>query len=190
MSDHASPPGTDLSVGSRFRADRARYPRNAWTTERALWAVATYRLGQWLDGRLVTLRFRLLARILRLPYQCLAAVVQGFTGVELLPRTPVGPGLRIHHGDNLVVNADAIIGADCVLRQGVTIGHLQHGGGAPVIGDRVEFGAYAQVLGNVKVGDDAKIGAMTLVLEDVPAGATAVGVPARIIPRATDRSAS
>jgi serine O-acetyltransferase len=170
-----------MTPGRAFAADRARYEWSSWFTERALWAVAVYRLGQAVDRALaplpVPLRF-----VLRLPYQLLAGVVQAATGVELLPVTRVGPGLRIHHGDNIVINADAVIGADCVLRQGVTIGHLEPGGGAPVIGDGVVFGAYAQVLGNVVVGDGARIGAMSLVLQDVPPGATAVGVPARIIP--------
>ena len=73
------------------------------------------------------------------------------------------------------------IGAGCTLRQGVTIGNRIENGPVPVIGDRVEFGAYAQVLGDVSVGGGAKIGAMSVVLVDVPPNTTAVGVPAKIV---------
>ena len=70
-----------------------------------------------------------------------------------------------------------------MLRQGVTIGNVRIDGPVPRIGNRVNIGAYAQILGDVSVGDGANIGAMAVVLRDVPAGATAVGVPARIIER-------
>jgi serine O-acetyltransferase len=81
------------------------------------------------------------------------------------------------------IHAKAVLGSNCTLRQGVTIGNREEDGGAPVIGDNVEFGAYAQVLGNVSIGNSCKIGAMAVVLDDVPAGATAVGQPARIVTR-------
>ena len=67
------------------------------------------------------------------------------------------------------------------LRQGVTIGNRVADGAVPVIGDDVDFGAYAQVLGGVRIGNGCHIGAMSVVLCDVPDGATAVGVPARVI---------
>ena len=68
-------------------------------------------------------------------------------------------------------------------RQGVTIGNRREDGPVPVIGDNVEFGAYAQVFGGVHVGDGSKIGAMSVVLHDVPAGATVVGAPAKVVAR-------
>jgi serine O-acetyltransferase len=67
------------------------------------------------------------------------------------------------------------------LRQGVTIGNRHDDGPVPVIGDNVEFGAYAQVLGGVRIGNNCRIGAMSVVLDDVPEGATVVGVPARVV---------
>lgn len=73
------------------------------------------------------------------------------------------------------------LGARCTLRQGVTLGNRLVGDAAPTVGDDVEFGAYAQVLGAVHVGHGARIGAMSVVLYDVPAGCTAVGAPARLI---------
>jgi serine O-acetyltransferase len=70
-----------------------------------------------------------------------------------------------------------------VLRQGVTIGNLKLDGPVPRLGNRVNVGAYAQILGDITIGDDAQIGAMSVVLSDVPPGATAVGIPARVIDR-------
>ncbi|MDX6636632.1 MAG: serine O-acetyltransferase, partial [Solirubrobacterales bacterium] len=80
------------------------------------------------------------------------------------------------------------IGAGCTLRQGVTIGNRVDGGPVPALGDQVELGAYAQVLGGVRIGDGCRIGALSVVLDDVPDGATAVGAPARVIERAASSS--
>jgi serine O-acetyltransferase len=176
----------ELSARECFRADRARYTREAWLYERSLWAVAVYRLGHWLQARYgvrleaqpMPLRY-----IVKLPLLVALRLCEAFTGVELPPETVVGPGLRIWHGGNIVIHPRSRIGADCLLRHGVTIGNVDPNGPVPVIGDRVELGAYAQVFGDVTVGDDAKIGALSVVLQDVPAGATAVGAPARILSR-------
>jgi serine O-acetyltransferase len=186
-------PMSAMTPRELFAADRARYYRNSWLTERALWAVAVYRLGQWVDLKLARIPLGPIRLALRLPYQLIGGLSQAFTGIELLPATKAGPGLRIHHGGNVVINPDVQIGANCLLRHGVTLGNIVEGGPNPVIGNDVELGAYAQVLGDVRVGDGARIGAMTLVLHDVPAGSTAVGIPARIIglgtPAAEERSA-
>lgn len=181
-----------LTPRQLFAADRARYYSHSWFTERALWAVAVYRLGQWVDRVLAPVPVAGLRAALRLPYQVLGGLTQAFTGIELTPGTKAGPGLRIHHGGNVVINPDVRIGANCLLRHGVTLGNMYEGGPSPVLGDGVELGAYAQVLGGVRVGDGARIGALTLVLQDVPAGSTAVGIPARIVEpalRTRERSA-
>jgi serine O-acetyltransferase len=92
----------------------------------------------------------------------------------------LGRRVVIEHQGAIVVHGYAQIGDDCVIRQGVTIGNRYMGApfDAPRLGDRVEVGAGAQILGAVTVGDDARIGAGAVVLDDVPRGATAVGVPA------------
>jgi len=99
-------------------------------------------------------------------------------GLDLM--TPeIGPGLFISHGQGTVL-AGARIGANCHVHQGVTIGWDYRGERAPIIGDDVFIGAGAKVLGAITVGDGARIGANAVVTVDVPAGATAVGVPARL----------
>jgi serine O-acetyltransferase len=160
-----------------FKEDRACYPKSAWVREQSLWAIAVYRFGRWNDlqpqGVFKTVRDRL--------YWILFRVVETLTGVSFTKEVVIGPGLRIHHFGNIFIHSDVKIGSHCILRQGVTIGNRVAGGPVPVIGDHVEFGAYAQVLGGIKIGDGARIGAMSVVLQDVPAGATAVGIPSRII---------
>jgi|HubBroStandDraft_2_1064218.scaffolds.fasta_scaffold00999_14 putative colanic acid biosynthesis acetyltransferase WcaB len=110
-------------------------------------------------------------------------VVEWLLTVDLPVRTRVGPGLTLNHAYAIVVHPDAVLGSNCLLIQGVTIGQKVSTGQhrAPVVGDGVSFGAHASVLGPVHIGDGARIGAGAVVLRDVPAGATAVGVPARIV---------
>jgi putative colanic acid biosynthesis acetyltransferase WcaB len=110
-------------------------------------------------------------------------VVEWLLAVDLPVRTRVGAGLTLNHAYAIVVHPDAVLGSNCLLIQGVTIGQKVSTGQhrAPVVGDGVAFGAHASVLGPVHIGDGARIGAGAVVLCDVPAGATAVGVPARIV---------
>lgn len=163
-----------------LREDLAMCRREAPLYERAIWAVAAYRVGRWLAPR-VEAQPGPLRLAMKMPLLAVQRLVEAFTGIELPTGATIGPGLRIWHGQGLVLNPKVRLGSHCVLRHGVTVGNLDPGGPVPVVGDRVEFGAYAQVLGGITVGDDARIGAMSVVLQDVPAGATAVGVPARII---------
>lgn len=89
-----------------------------------------------------------------------------------------------HNGLGVVIHQDAVIGDNCLLYQNVTIGGNGKAGaqnGAPVIGNNVFIGAGAVILGPIKIGDGAKIGANSVVLTDVPAGATAVGMPAKVV---------
>lgn len=97
-----------------------------------------------------------------------------------LSGTPIGPGLFISHGQGTILSAESI-GANCQVHQGVTVGWDYRGDRRPIIGDDVFIGAGAKILGPVTVGDKAMIGANAVVVCDVPAGATAVGIPARVI---------
>lgn len=106
-------------------------------------------------------------------------------GVEIHPAARIGRRFVIDHGMGVVIGATAIIGDDVLIYQGVTLGMTGHHGGKrhPTLGNRVMVGANATVLGNISVGDDAKVGAGAVVVQDVPAAATVVGVPAHIINR-------
>jgi len=107
------------------------------------------------------------------------------TGSDIDPNAILGERLMLPHPNGIVVHQDAVIGNDCMLMQQVTIGQLSQEF-APVIGSGVYVGAGAKVLGKVTIGDRARIGANAVVLCDVPAGWTAVGVPARLIPPKSD----
>lgn len=161
-------------------ADLRRYPPRPFFREQSIWAVWLYRWGRRTD-RLDPGTVRWLALK---AYWALFRLVETLTGVSLPKEARIGPGLRIHHFGNIYVHPRTVMGARCTLRQGVTLGNRHEGGAVPSIGDDVEFGAYAQVLGGVRVGNDCRIGALSVVLCDVPDGATAVGVPARIVPAA------
>lgn len=167
---------TTNTSSSDWKADRALYPPNAWVSEPALWAVAVYRYGRWADQQ-----GRAIGRVHRATHRFLHVAMRVLTGIELPASVEIGPGLRIYHQGAITFNAGVRVGARCRLRQGVTIGVRERGGGVPSLGDDIFIGSFAQILGDIKVGDGAHIGAGAVVLKDVPAGATAVGVPARII---------
>ena len=109
---------------------------------------------------------------------------RGVAGVDL-GDTPIGPGLFISHGQSTILSAESI-GANLQVHQGVTVGWDYRSPGRPVIGNDVFIGAGAKILGAVRVGDGARIGANAVVLQDVPPGATAVGVPAALRCRTPD----
>mgnify|MGYP006276992285 CR=1 FL=1 len=164
-------------ISAEFEADRARYPRSAWLREQSLWALAVYRFGRRMDERPDSLLAKACDRV----YWLLFRILETVTGVSFTKAVAIGPGMRIFHFGNIFIHSGVVIGANCTLRQGVTVGNRVEGGAVPVIGDDVEVGAYAQILGGIRVGDGARIGAMSVVLRDVPPGATAVGIPARIV---------
>ena len=159
-----------------WRQDLARYPRSALITEPATWAVSVFRFGQWASSLP-----RPLSWVTGAVYAVLYSVVRLVTGVDIPRSVQAGPGLLIYHFGGINFSPDVRLGARCTLRQGVTIGLLEATGRSPRIGDDVFIGAYAQILGPISVGDGAKIGAMSVVLKNVPPGATAVGIPARIV---------
>jgi len=160
-----------------FQADLARYPRRPFLREQSIWAIWVYRFGRRMDQRAPGMVRWIGGRF----YWAAFRITETLTGISLPKTAVIGPGLRIWHFGNVFVHSDARIGARCTLRQGVTIGNRVTDGPVPVLEDDVELGAYAQVLGGVRVGQGARIGAMSLVLSDVPAHATAVGIPARVV---------
>ena len=105
------------------------------------------------------------------------------TGVEIHPGAKIGKGLLIDHGAGVVIGETAVVGDNCTIYQGVTLGGTGKDVGKrhPTIGNNVMIGSGAKVLGPFKVGDNSKIAAGAVVLNEVPENSTAVGVPARII---------
>jgi serine O-acetyltransferase len=104
-------------------------------------------------------------------------------GCEIPLAGDIGGGLIMPHPQGVVIHPDAKLGPNCLIFQQVTIGIGGSRPGAPIIGGHVDIGAGAKILGGVTIGDHAKIGANAVVLTDVPPGATAVGIPARVTPR-------
>ncbi len=104
-------------------------------------------------------------------------------GVDIHPAAIIKPGVVIDHGVGLVIGSTAVVGSGTILYHGVTLGskNLSTGKRHPTLGRNVFVGAGAKILGPVKIGDGAKIGANSVVLNDVPENATAVGIPAKII---------
>ena len=113
----------------------------------------------------------------------LSQMARFWTGIEIHPAARIGRRLFIDHGMGVVIGETAVVGDDVVLFQGVTLGGTgkEQGKRHPNIGHRVVIGAGAKVLGNITVGDDVRIGANAVVVRDVPAGSTVVGVPGRIV---------
>lgn len=118
---------------------------------------------------------------------------QFLTGADIAWQARVGPGITLYHPNNVTVGANVVIGKGARLQQDVTIGgtgeirrDYQHHP-SPVLGDGVFIGPGARIMGSVRIGSGARIGANAVVMQDVPDGATAVGVPARIIVRSTER---
>jgi serine O-acetyltransferase len=107
-------------------------------------------------------------------------IYSAVTGAEIDLTTQIGGGLLIPHPNGIVIHPDAVVGPNCLIFQQVTLGSGGPIEGCPRLGGHVDVGAGAKILGGVTIGDHARIGANAVVLTDVPAGATAVGIPARI----------
>ncbi len=119
---------------------------------------------------------------LRLPARVLSQLVRTLTGVEIHPGATIGRRLFIDHAMGVVIGETAVVGDDVMLYHGVTLGgrSLQRVKRHPTIEDGVTIGAGAQVLGPITVGRCAQIGANSVVVKDVPAGAVVIGVPGRV----------
>ena len=110
-------------------------------------------------------------------------IARFFTGIEIHPSACIGDGLFIDHGMGVVIGETAVIGRDCTIFHGVTLGGTgkERGKRHPTLSDRVFVGSGAKILGNIVIGNDVKIGANSVVLTDIPDGATAVGAPAKVV---------
>jgi serine O-acetyltransferase len=170
----AARPGADISATVPDWS-RERVGFFEWNPGRRL--LQSIRRYQYWKGRLGPIGF-ILSRLVVLHHRTYSVL----SGAEIPLNSKLGGGLVIPHPNGIVINPDATIGPNCLILQQVTIGYGGKTVGNPTIGGHVDIGAGAKVLGGITVGDHAKIGANAVVLCDVPPGATAVGVPAKIIP--------
>ena len=165
-------------VACLFERDPAARTRfEVLTAYPGLHAVLAHRQAHWLWRR----NFKWLARML-------ANVTRLFTGIEIHPGAEIGCRVFIDHGMGVVIGETAVIGDDCTLYHGVTLGGTswQKGKRHPTLGREVVVGAGAKVLGPILIGDGARIGSNAVVVKNVPPGATVVGVPGRIIAGESD----
>ncbi len=165
-----------------IRSVRLRDPaaHSAWeilTAYPGVHAIAAHRIAH----RLWRWRLRWLARLL-------SHISRWLTGIEIHPAAQIGRRFFIDHGMGVVIGETAEIGDDCTLYHGVTLGGTswQKEKRHPTLGNNVVVGAGAKVLGPIHVGDDARIGSNSVVVKDVPPGATVVGIPGRVVARATE----
>ncbi len=137
-------------------------------------AVFWYRISHWFYRHKRFFIARLISQTARF-----------FTGIEIHPGATIGKGLMIDHGSGVVIGETTIIGDDCTLYQGVTLGGTGKDTGKrhPTLGNNVMVGSGAKVLGPFVVGDNSKIASNAVVLSEIPPNSTAVGVPARIVRR-------
>lgn len=171
---------------SRFAQDMARYRqrgyrgRTLWLNP-AVWSIACYRLGHWVYVERPNPVLRLPLRIVSFVFTFFCVV---FMEMDIDPQAEIGGGLYIGHIGGVHINPGAVLGKNCDLAHRVTIGASAIGrSGLPVLGDDVYVGTGATLVGKIRIGDGAKIAANTLVITNVPAGATVMGVPGRIIMR-------
>lgn len=171
-------PGLFADIRADLRAHGGRWGAQGF------WALAVYRFGRWRYG----LRPALLRRLMSAVYKVMFKLVQIATGIELPCEAIIGRNFVIDHQGGIIVSGYARIGDDCRIRDGVCIGLARADEPcAPVIGNRVDIGSGAKLLGRITIGDDVLIGANAVVIKDVPASSTAVGVPAVVRPRRRKR---
>ena len=117
--------------------------------------------------------------------RAISQIARWITGIEIHPGATIGRGLFIDHGMGVVIGETTVIGDDCTIYQGVTLGGTgkQQGKRHPTIGNNVMISSGAKVLGPFKVGDNSRIAAGAVVLDEVPPDCTVVGVPARVVKR-------
>lgn len=183
--DPDSPTSNDISYPDPLPLKFWDMVREDWIAHGKDWtlpgfrAVFVHRLGVW--------RMQIKTRLLRLPfsllYNALYRKVRNTYGIELPYTVKLGRQVVFEHQGDIVIHGHCEIGDGSIIRQGVTMGlrYLEHPYDVPKLGARVNVGAGAKLFGKIVIGDDVNIGANAVVLDDVPSGATVVGIPAKIV---------
>lgn len=164
-----------------IRDDFRAYNRD-WGAQ-GFWVMIVYRFGRW--------RYRVRPAVARkicsLIYKFLFKLIQIVTGIELPCEAKVGRNFVIDHFGGIIVSGFTEFGDNCRIRNGVVIGLRRTDDHyAPIIGNNVDIGSGAKLLGPIRIGDNTIIGANAVVLCDVPADSIAVGVPALVKPRSSE----
>ena len=170
-----NPPG--IRFLSLLREDFRTHERDLFA--QGLWAIAVHRFGNW--------RMDIRPRILRMPFSLVYKVFYKFVewtcGISLDYATKVGRRVRLWHHSGMILSCRSI-GDDCHIRQNTTFGVARRGDPVthrPVIGDRVDIGVGAVIVGPISIGSDSVIGANAVVLQNIPPYSVAVGVPAKVV---------
>jgi serine O-acetyltransferase len=177
IEQYGNPSG--LSLAQLVREDYETNGRD-WSAP-GFRALAVHRFGNWRMG----VEPKLLRAPLSILYRTLFRFVRNHYGIELPFSVRVGRRVSIDHQSGIVIHGYTVIGDDCRIRQNTTMGvrSLNDPNAAPVLERGVDVGAGAVIVGRITIGEGASIGANAVVLQDVPAGALAIGVPAKIVDR-------
>jgi serine O-acetyltransferase len=168
-----------------IRADFNAHGRDAGA--QGFWAMVIYRFGRWRYG----VRPALLRKLCSFIYKVLYKIIQIITGIELPCEAIVGRNFVIDHFGGIIVSGYARFGDNCRIRNGVVVGLRRvEEPVAPIIGNNVDIGAGAKLLGPIRIGDNSIIGANAVVIEDVPENSIAIGVPAVVRPRREQSTAA
>jgi serine O-acetyltransferase len=163
---------------NNIREDLRTY-QGRWGAQ-GFWVMLVYRFGRWRYG----VRPALLRKALSLIYHVLFKLMQILTGIELPCEAEIGRNFVIDHFGGIIVSGYAKFGDNCRIRNGVVVGLRRvEEKAAPTIGNNVDIGAGAKVLGPIRIGNNVLIGANAVVMQDVPDNSIAVGVPATVKPR-------
>jgi len=144
-----------------------------------LWALFFYRFAHSLHNR-----------GLRFPSRFISAIGLFLTTIDIHPAAKLGRRVFIDHGVGVVIGETTVVGDDVIIYQQVTLGGVSTSKGKrhPTLGNNVVIGAGSKVLGNITIGENSKVGANSVVVKDVPADSTAIGIPARVLKRGYDKT--
>lgn len=170
--------GALIAMFENLRADFNAHGRDL--AAQGFWVMIVYRFGRWRYG----VRPALLRKLCSFLYKVSYKIIQIVTGIELPCEAIVGRNFVIDHFGGIIVSGYARFGDNCRIRNGVVVGLRRVGEPtAPIIGNNVDIGAGAKLLGPIKIGDNSIIGANAVVIADVPPNSVAIGVPAVVKPR-------